>query len=112
MYAISIKQPFVEQILSGKKKQEFRKRNTSIRGTVYLYATKNPIAYNDAVWKGMPTSGLPLGMIIGSVDIVDTYYDETHEDWVYELANPVRFPYPRKPVGYPQPSFWKCSIPR
>jgi hypothetical protein len=36
--AISIRQPYVEQILQGSKKREFRSRPTRIRERVYLYA--------------------------------------------------------------------------
>lgn len=37
--AISIRQPYVEDILRGKKKYEYRSRPTQIRGRVYLYAS-------------------------------------------------------------------------
>ena len=35
---LSIRQPYVELILRGKKRQEYRSRPTHIRGRVYLYA--------------------------------------------------------------------------
>jgi len=37
--AISIRQPFVEAILDGKKKIEYRSRKTNIRERVYIYAS-------------------------------------------------------------------------
>lgn len=40
--AISIKQPFVEEILQGLKVYEYRSRPTKIRGRVYLYASLKP----------------------------------------------------------------------
>ncbi len=40
--AISIRQPYVELILQGKKWQEFRSRRTHLRGRVYLYASMTP----------------------------------------------------------------------
>ena len=42
MRALSIRQPFVEQILTGDKGIEYRSRRTHIRGRVYLYACKAP----------------------------------------------------------------------
>ena len=36
--AISIRQPYAELILRGKKKNEFRSRPTNIRERVYIYA--------------------------------------------------------------------------
>jgi hypothetical protein len=40
--AISIQQPFVEQILRSVKKYEYRSQPTTVRGRVYLYASKRP----------------------------------------------------------------------
>jgi hypothetical protein len=37
--AISIRQPYVERILNGTKKAEFRSRRTLIRERVYLYVS-------------------------------------------------------------------------
>ncbi|MBI4768802.1 MAG: ASCH domain-containing protein [Deltaproteobacteria bacterium] len=38
--AISIRQPWVELILLGKKKAEYRSRPTKIRERVYIYASR------------------------------------------------------------------------
>lgn len=43
--AISIQQPFVEQILTGKKKYEYRSFPTKIRGRVFLYVSLRPGAH-------------------------------------------------------------------
>lgn len=40
--AISIRQPYVEQILRGEKTWEYRSQNTKIRECVYLCASKTP----------------------------------------------------------------------
>ncbi|MCL5430533.1 MAG: ASCH domain-containing protein [Candidatus Marsarchaeota archaeon] len=39
---ISLKQPFAELVVSGKKKIELRPWNTNYRGWVYIHASKNP----------------------------------------------------------------------
>jgi len=41
-HAISIRQPYVELILRGIKKAEYRSRPTNVRGRVYLYASVSP----------------------------------------------------------------------
>ena len=40
MRALSVCQPFAEQILSGEKRIEYRSLPTNIRGRVYIYASK------------------------------------------------------------------------
>lgn len=39
MRALSIRQPYAEQILRGEKKIEYRSRPTNIRERVYIYAS-------------------------------------------------------------------------
>ncbi|MGH9621910.1 MAG: hypothetical protein ACRD45_19660 [Bryobacteraceae bacterium] len=66
---ISIRQPLVEQILTGTKKREFRSRPTRIRERVYLYATKK-LAEGAREMPALAT--LPKGRIVGSVEIADS----------------------------------------
>ncbi len=42
MKVLSIKQPFAELIIQGRKKIELRKWNTKFRGDFLIYASKNP----------------------------------------------------------------------
>ena len=42
MKTLSIKQPYAELILLGKKKIELRKWNTKFRGDFLIHASKNP----------------------------------------------------------------------
>jgi predicted transcriptional regulator len=37
--ALSVRQPFAEQIMLGTKKIEYRSMKTNIRGRVYIYAS-------------------------------------------------------------------------
>jgi hypothetical protein len=69
--AISIRQPYVELILQGKKRKEFRSRRTHLRGRVYVYAsmtTKN----DPSAWRtsGKSPGTLTTGKIVGTVEIV------------------------------------------
>ncbi len=47
--AISIRQLYVEQVLRGAKRREFRSRPTNIRERVWIYASLSPAA-NPAAW--------------------------------------------------------------
>jgi hypothetical protein len=105
--AISIRQPYVEMILRGIKKAEYRSQLTRIRGAVYLYAAMkpgNPDYYSQLkIEPGTP----PTGLIVGTVEIVECKYRVLHRDYEWRLANPVRLDKPIKPERQPQPVFFK-----
>ena len=106
--AISIRQPYVELILLGKKKAEYRSIPTRIRERVYLYASKSP-ADSPKAWdrvKKLP-GDLPTGVILGSVEIVDCRPDEEGQGFAYVLSKPIRFRSPRRAKNAPQPVFWR-----
>ncbi|HIH31860.1 TPA: ASCH domain-containing protein [Candidatus Woesearchaeota archaeon] len=68
MKALSLKQPFAELVVSGKKKIELRKWNTKFRGEFLIHASKIPDK------KSMEKFGfkeLPLGCIVGKARLVD-----------------------------------------
>lgn len=68
--AISIRQPYVEQILLGVKPYEYRSTLTHIRGRVYLYAAMKRVD-SAAEWRRARSEPgkLPTGVIVGSVVI-------------------------------------------
>src|SRR5688572_26754491 len=102
MRALSIKQPFAEQVLRGSKKSEYRSRPTTIRGRVYVYASLKPRPKAD--WRGKhggPTD-LPLGMIVGSVEIVGCKQLKGGE-YAWALRQPRRLRRPVLPTAHPQP---------
>jgi hypothetical protein len=105
--AISIRQPFVELILRGDKTEEYRSRPTHIRERVYLYASLQPYpgAEEWAKVRGEP-GDLPVGLILGSVEIADCRGDAETGGYAYVLRDPVRLVEPLKPVNQPQPVFW------
>jgi predicted transcriptional regulator len=104
--AISIKQPFVEQILTGKKRLEFRSRATKIRERVYLYASlteRHEVAEWQKVSKKPGT--LVTGMIVGTVEITDCIQRGT--GFAYVLDRPRRLRTPLKATNRAQPCFWR-----
>jgi hypothetical protein len=108
--ALSIRQPFSEMILTGKKPEEYRTRRTHIRGRVYLYAGK----VADSGVRGFPDEKLrllPRSMIVGSVEIVGCFQSKKHKGYfAWKLAKPRRYRAPLKARGVPQPGFWKPKL--
>jgi hypothetical protein len=100
--AISIRQPFVEQILRGDKKWEYRSQNTNIRVRVYLYASKRPGAKKD--WESITSEpcDLQVGKIVGTVEIT-TSRRLQDGSFAYTVENPKRLKPPRLPTNQPQP---------
>lgn len=104
--AISIRQPFVEQIFQGIKRYEYRSRPTQIRGRVYIYASSKPRL--DVSWRTIKKKpeDLPMGMIVGSVEIIDCKYFKSSGDYGYKLKNPKRYKKHLKPKSHPQPCWF------
>jgi hypothetical protein len=106
--AISIRQPYVEQILRGTKKIEYRSIATNIRERVYLYASLKPAADREA-WRGMKAEpgDLPNGVIVGTVETADCRRGCRKDDYRYILAGPQRLRTPLRAKNQPQPVFWR-----
>lgn len=103
--AISIRQPYVEQILRGAKKREFRSRPTRIRERVYLYAALRIAA---GAHTKLDLATLPRGVIVGSVEIVNCL--DLGDCFGYVLKKPRRYRVPVRAVGQPQPGFWRPRL--
>ncbi|MCH8828170.1 MAG: ASCH domain-containing protein [Planctomycetes bacterium] len=75
LIALGVRQPWVELILRGVKTVEVRSQNTHVRGPIYLYAAKKFSTIDAAVLAAgrekINLETLPLGMIVGTVEIVD-----------------------------------------
>lgn len=96
--AISIRQPYAEQILQGKKRKEFRSVPTKIRERVYIYASLTPADESGET--------LVRGKIVGSVEIVDCVSDGDG-GYAYKLDRPERLARPLKPRNKPQPIWFR-----
>ena len=68
--ALSIRQPFAELIMTGKKKYEYRNFPTNIRERVYVYASNTPGP--PEAWKRteFKPGQLPTGVLVGTVEIL------------------------------------------
>lgn len=104
--AISIRQPYVEEILLGKKKYEYRTRQTHIRGRVFLYASKGKVDKTRWSKIKMQPGDLPVGLIVGSVEIADCKFSESLNCFAYKLKNPKRYKTALIPKMHPQPCWF------
>jgi len=102
--AISIRQPYVEAILDGKKTIEYRSRPTNIRERVYLYASLR--LADEATYRefGYEVDQCPRGVIVGSVEIVGCTGEEN--EYEIQLARPKRLKDFLRATNQPQPMFW------
>jgi hypothetical protein len=111
--ALSVRQPWVELILCGKKRAEYRRRPTNIRERVYLYASLQPADWPSA-WRAVDAEPgeLPTGRVIGSVEIVNCEWDAEQDCYAYLLRAPSRLSRALVPVNQPQPGFWRPQFRR
>ena len=104
---LSIRQPWAEMILQGKKTVEYRSQPTKIRGRVYLYASlgKSDLDLSDRreveAAIGQAIESLPTGVVVGTVEITDCVGESGDYEW--RLENPKRLGTPIKPFEQPQP---------
>ena len=68
MKTLSLKQPFAELILLGKKKIELRKWNTNFRGEFLIHSSKIP---DRNAMKIFGFKDLPCGFIVGKAKLID-----------------------------------------
>ena len=68
MKTLSLKQPFAELILQGKKKIELRKWNTHFRGEFLIHSSKIP---DKKAMKNFGFQELPCGFIVGKAKLIE-----------------------------------------
>lgn len=77
MKALSLKQPFAELVVSGKKTIELRKWNTKFRGEFLIHASKVP---DKKAMERFGFKDLPVGGIVGKVKLVDVKHYKNEEE--------------------------------
>lgn len=104
MRALSIRQPYAEQILRGTKEFEYRSRPTSIRERVYIYASLTPGWEKDFDSMGLAPGELPTGVLVGTVEITDCSGRPGYYKWHLKL--PKRLRRKLRPRKHPQPGWF------
>lgn len=83
MKALSLRQPYAELIVSGKKIIELRRWNTKHRGIFLVHASQYHPALSEVEPFGLTLDDLDFGAIIGSVELIDVknYDDLPDNEW-------------------------------
>ena len=68
MKALSLKQPYAELVVSGRKKIELRKWNTKFRGEFLIHASKIP---DERAMKKFGFRDLPAGCVVGRANLIN-----------------------------------------
>ncbi|MBN1458878.1 MAG: ASCH domain-containing protein [Armatimonadetes bacterium] len=106
--AVSIRQPWVELILLGRRRAEYRFRSTRIRESVYLYGgLKAADSLRGRRSLGLQPGDLPTGAILGAVEVVNCIWSDREGCYAYRLRNPQRPRRPLYPKNQAQPVFWR-----
>ena len=89
MKALSLKQPYAELILNGKKKVETRTWNTEFRGEFYIHASGN---IDEVVMKdhGVNETRLPKMCLVGTAMLVDVKKYESNKEFLADKENMVK----------------------
>jgi hypothetical protein len=103
--ALSVQQPFAEQIMIGKKRYEYRSIPNKIRERVYVYASKKSGPLKRWEETGFEIGSLPTGVLVGTVEIVDC--EGGPGDYAWRLARPIRLRRSVKPKNQPQPIWFR-----
>lgn len=85
MKALSLKQPWAELVVNGKKKIEIRKWNTKFRGEFLIHASLSPDS--EAMKKfEFSENSLALGAIIGKAKLLDVKHYKNSEEFEKDSA--------------------------
>jgi hypothetical protein len=88
MTALAVRQPYASLIASGYKSMEIRTRNTRIRGTIAIYASRTIPSKLDLKaldsYTELCKEPLPRGKIICVADLIDSYPISRPEFYEYE----------------------------
>ncbi len=79
MKTLSIKQPWAELILQGRKKIEIRKWNTNFRGEFLIHSSQIP---DKESMEKFGFRNLPLGFIVGKVKLINVKIYENDEEFL------------------------------
>lgn len=105
LLALSIRQPYVEQIMRRTKRIEFRSITTRPRKQVLIYASETPGPAEEFEKMRLRPGDLPTGVIVGAVDIVDCTPGKGEYHW--HLKHPLRLHTAVAPKNHPQPVWFR-----
>ena len=80
MKALSLRQPYAELIVSGKKTIEVRNWNTKFRGEFFIHASKQ-IMKEDCKKEQLDTNKITTGAVVGKAKLVDVKKYESIDEF-------------------------------
>ena len=80
MKCLSLKQPFAELLVSGKKTIELRKWNTKFRGKFLIHSSKN-LDKERAISLNIDYTNLSQGAIMGTAELYDIKQYKSNSDF-------------------------------
>ncbi len=83
MKALSLKQPWAELLVQGKKKIEIRKWNTNFRGKFLIHASKSP---DEKALNKLNIKNLTYGAIIGIAEITEVKKYASDRDFMKDKS--------------------------
>lgn len=102
MRALSIRQPYAEQIMRRTKKIEYRSLPTKAIGErFYIYASLTPGPKREFRRMGLEPGDLPTGVLVGTVEIEKCTGKPGDHKW--HLDGPKRLKRNLRPRKHPQP---------
>jgi hypothetical protein len=102
--AISIRQPWAEEILQGTKEYEYRTTACRILNErVYVYASRKVQEEERLRFEelGLKPGSLPTGVLVGTIEF--ECCTGVPGDYKWKIANPKRLKPCLQPTGKPQP---------
>jgi len=102
--AISIRQPWAEEILQGDKKCEYRQTACRILNErVYIYASPKVEKKEREEFKrlGLKPGDLPTKVLVGTIEFESCTGSPKNYRW--KIKNPKRLAKYKRPAGKPQP---------
>src|SRR4051812_31580105 len=104
-FALSVRQPFAEAILTGRKTVEYRITPTKrLNERFLIYASERPRSTGEFARLGVSLNA-PRGVVVGTVEI--SHCTRRGQTWRWHLCNPMRLKRPIRPKRHPQPVWFR-----
>ena len=107
--ALSVRQPWANDIINGTKTIEFRTVSTNIREQVFIYASKTmkTAEKQELKTRGLVAASYVRGAIIGVVTIQRCIQPAHSGDYQWHLVSPRKFKTPLLIANRPQPVWFR-----
>jgi hypothetical protein len=107
MKTLTIKQPWVDRLVNGSKRYEYRSWRTNYRGVLLIHAGKSLDPSGLATPEELAA---PRGAIVAVGRIIDCLREDAYQtNWSWDIRGIVRFEIPVACQG--KLGLWECTAP-